>query len=419
MKSLYLCSDAGIPVLGHKGAAIHVREMIAAFARAGHEVILAAQVLNKSPWEKPASVAATLLHLPPARAAQAAAQALKEFHARVGVESSLPGEVRRLLYNQELATELLRRFDGHAPDFIYERASLYGTAGVTTARALGVPLLVELNAPLAEEQTTYRGNGLGDLARRAEQWSLGQADAVLAVSAALREHALSFGLEAAKVHVFPNGVDPARFQPGPPEEPWRARLGLGLGPVLGFVGGLRPWHGVEVLPDLLGRLVPFHPDLRLVIAGDGPLRANLEASLRERGLAERAVFTGAVAHDDMGAVIRLFDIALAPYPMLDHAFYFSPLKVFEYMASGIPVVAPHCGQIAELVRHGETGWLYPAGDVDALTTACHHLLRQPKLRSALGRAAAHFIRSHYTWDHNARRAVALAGSLITAQRGQP
>src|SRR6266496_3973264 len=224
-KILYLCPDAGIPVLGRKGASIHVRELVAALARAGHQVVLAAPLLNKSPWEKPAEVAATVLHLRPAASSLTAVQAVKEFSDRLGVQSSLPGELRRIFYNRELETELIRRFDTDRPDFIYERASLYGTAGVAVARAFGVPLLIELNAPLALEQSAYRGEGLGDLAAKAERWSLAQADAVLTVSEPLREHVLSLGVDGAKVHVFPNGVDPTQLQPGQPDDKWRARLG--------------------------------------------------------------------------------------------------------------------------------------------------------------------------------------------------
>ena len=418
MKILYLCSDAGIPVLGRKGASVHVREFVGALTRAGHDVTVAAHLLNKSPWEKPAEIAANLLHLRPGATAQAASSAVRDFTAALGVEGSLPGELRRILYNQELADELVRRFDADPPDFIYERAALYGTAGVTAARALNVPLLLELNAPLAVEQSAYRGNGLGDLAARAERFTLSQADAVLTVSAPLREHVLSLGANPARVHVFPNGVDPRHFHPAPPDAAVRTRLGLGDGPVLGFVGGLRPWHGVEVLPELLARLATKHPALRLVIAGDGQLRSDLEQRLRELGVADRAVFTGAIPHEEIPGIIRQFDVALAPYPPLEHAFYFSPLKIFEYMACGVAVAAANCGQIADVIRDGETGLLHAPGDLDALATACDRLLSQPKLRFALGHAAAELIRASYTWDHNAQRAVELAQTL-KATTGNP
>jgi glycosyltransferase involved in cell wall biosynthesis len=186
--------------------------------------------------------------------------------------------------------------------------------------------------------------------------------------------------------------------------------------VLGFVGGLRPWHGVEILPELIAQLRQRHPSLRLVIAGDGQLRPQLERSLHEKGVAEAVIFTGAVSHMEMPGIIRQFDVALAPYPPLDHAFYFSPLKVFEYMACGVAVVAANCGQIAEIIRDNETGLLYPPGDLSALTAACHRLLANPKLRFALGQAAAGLIRHQYTWEQNAARITALVTSLIAAKK---
>jgi glycosyltransferase involved in cell wall biosynthesis len=416
MKILYLCADAGIPVLGYKGSSVHVRELMAAFARAGHQVILAAPLLNKSPWEKPQSIAGTLLHLRLSGGAQSTVLAAKEFTETIGVQSTLSSELRRILYNRELESELGRRFDSDPPDFIYERASLYGTAGAALARSFKVPLVIELNAPLALEQATYRGAGCNELARQAELWTLTAADALIAVSTAVRDHALSLGIDPQKLHVCPNGVNPASFSPGPPDRDLRARLALNDGPVVGFVGGLRPWHGVEVLPELLARLAQKYPDVRLLVAGDGQLRPQLEQRLRERGLASRVVFTGPVAHEEMPAIIRQFDVALAPYPALDHAFYFSPLKLFEYMACGVAVVAANCGQISEIVRPGENGLLYQPADIDGLASACERLLSNPKLRFALGHAAAQTIRDHYTWDQNARRVLDLANSLIAAKK---
>jgi glycosyltransferase involved in cell wall biosynthesis len=416
MKILYLCPDLGVPVLGRKGASVHVRELIAAFIRAGHTVVLAAQVLNKSPWEEPAKVGASVLHLRPSSHVTAAAAALKEFNNRLEIENSLPGELRRILYDQEVAADLQRRFESDPPDFIYERASLYGTAGVAVARQLKVPLLLELNAPLAVEQTSYRSTGLGELAAKAERWALSRADAVLVVSAALRDHVAALGTDASRVHVFPNAVDPMLFLPGPRDPGIRARLGLGEGSVLGFVGGLRPWHGIDILPALLERLVKRHKKLQLVIVGDGQLRAELETGFANRGLINRVVFCGAISHEEVAPVIRQFDVGLAPYPQLDHAFYFSPLKLFEYMACGIAVAAADVGQVSELIRHGKTGLLYPPGDLEALSAACSRLLGNPRLRRTLARKASKLVHTHYTWDKNASRIIQLAHSLIAAKK---
>jgi glycosyltransferase involved in cell wall biosynthesis len=412
MKILYLCADPGIPVLGRKGAAVHVRSMVGALRQAGHAVVVAAPVLNKSPWEAPACLDPPPLHLPPGPEVGSVMEALRELGQALGGSSgSARGELRRILYDRELLKQLRRRFLDDPPDLIYERASLYAMTGAELAGELRRPLLVELNAPLALEHTAYRAAPLGALAAEAERWTLARADAVLVVSAALREYVTGLGIGPERVHVVPNGVDPDLFRPGPPEPSVRARYGLREGPVLGFVGGLRPWHGVDVLPALLQQLVQRRADVQLAIVGEGPRRRALEEEVRARGLREAAVFTGALPHADAATLVRQFDVALAPYPRLEHAFYFSPLKLFEYLASGTAVVAARLGQIAEVVRDGETGLLYPPGDQEALAAACERLLDDPALRQRLGRAAAAEVRGRYTWDCNAARAVEIARSL--------
>jgi glycosyltransferase involved in cell wall biosynthesis len=411
MKILYLCSDLGIPILGRKGASVHVREMVRAFAQSGHTPIVVSPLLQKSPWEQPADIEAAVLHIPIAEASDATALRLKSFNEMIGVENSLSGEIRRITYNDELFQRLKRRFENAPPDCIYERASLYGTAGVQLAQALNVPLLLEVNSPLAVEQSTYRRTAFGELAAAAEQWTLTRADAVLTVSEPLRRHLLDQGLDPSRVYVVPNGINAALFRPEPREPDVRARWKLGEGPVLGFVGGLRPWHGVDILPTVFERLIGRYPNLRLIFVGDGPLRGKLESDLRAKGVLPYTVFTGGLSHTEVPPVLRHFDVALAPYPAFDHPFYFSPLKLFEYMGCGIPVVASAIGQIAEVVRHEETGLLYPPGDVDALTAHCDRLLSNPGERDKFGRAGAEEVHSRYTWTHNAARTVEIAALL--------
>jgi glycosyltransferase involved in cell wall biosynthesis len=432
MNILYLCPDPGVPVLGRKGASVHVRELIGALAAAGHRVTLAAQTLVREPADEPAKVRARVIQVPPDAAAAAAAQALKEFNGRLGLENSLPRELRRILHNQAFYRELKRRFLAHPPDFIYERASIHAVAGTRLAEKLKVPHIVELNAPLAAEQSAYRATGFGDLAAQAERWTLTRADAVIVVSNELRRHALSLGVRPGRIQVMPNGVNAELFHPngalqsGPAEGPGAARPDSkgrrrapdhsGARATLGFVGGLRPWHGVEALPIVLERLSRRHPDARLVVAGDGQLRGELARGFRTRGLARRVRFTGALPHEQVPDVVRSFDIALAPYPRHDHDFYFSPLKLFEYMACAVPVVAADLGQISEVVTHGRTGLLYPPGDLDALVARCERLLDDPALRADLGSAAARLVHRKFTWAHNAARVEALAKKLIRQSR---
>jgi len=415
MKILYLCSDSGIPVLGRKGASVHVRSLVAAFTAAGHSVVLATPLLSKTPWEVPAAVDAQVMHIPADDLVVAAVDRVRAFNDTLGTLNTVPNELRRILYNQQLEAKLLRRFEHAPPDFIYERASLFATAGVSLARRLGVPLVLELNAPLTLEQSTYRGAELEALAHQAEHQALTGADLVLTVSAALRDYVLTHDVAAGRVAVLPNGIDPQLFFPAAAAPDVRQRWNIGNRPVIGFVGGLRPWHGVRTLPAVLERLVRAGAPAQMIIAGDGPLRDELQQEFRARGLADLVVFTGAVAHEDIPALIRTFDIAVAPYEPSDHLFYFSPLKVFEYMGCGVPVVAAALGQIAEVVHHDDSGLLYRAGDIDDLTDACARLLADSDLRARLGRRAAAEAHGRFTWAHNAARVVEHVARLAASE----
>lgn len=407
MNILYVCSDSGIPVLGRKGASVHVRSMADAFTRQGHSVVLATPVLTKSPWEKPASLEASVWHVPADESVVATVEHVRTYNEALGATNTVPSEMRRILYNQQLSAKLVRRFRELPPDFVYERAALYSTAGVAVARAAGVPLVVELNAPLALEQATYRGSHLPELAAAAERATLHHATLVLTVSAALRDYVTDLGVARDRVVVVPNGVDPHRFFPAEDAAPIRANLRLGPGPVLGFVGGLRPWHGVRVFGPLLEALLPRYPHLRLVVVGEGPLRPALVEDFARRGVTDRVVFTGALEHEAVADVIRTFDVALAPYEPSEHLFYFSPLKLFEYMACGVPVVAASLGQIRDVIQHESNGMLYTPGDCGSLIEQCDRLLRDPAARSRIGQSAARTIHAQYTWEENARRVVTL------------
>jgi glycosyltransferase involved in cell wall biosynthesis len=177
---------------------------------------------------------------------------------------------------------------------------------------------------------------------------------------------------------------------------------------VGFVGTLKPWHGLGTLAEAFARLRHRHMHARLLVVGDGPGRQNLEADLEARGLRGDASLVGAVAPEEVPGLLASMDVAVAPYPELAD-FYFSPLKVYEYMAAGLPVVASRVGQLAELIRPGDNGLLCPPGDAAALAEALVQLWQRPALRRRLGEAARADVLQNHTWDAVARRVLDLAG----------
>lgn len=407
MRILYICADTGIDVLGRKGASVHVREMIAAFSRAGHEVELVAPRLVK-PGHPAADTAATVRRVRVSDAVQEAKDTIADFVTSRGVEASLAKDIRRILYDAELTEELASVARDNPPDLIYVRLSVLSTAGVALAAATGCPLVVEVNSPLADEHNRYRAGSLGDLAARVEGEVLRAATAVFVVSEALVAHVVRLGVDPARVSVNPNGVDPLRFRPHQVSPQRRADLGIPEGPVLGFAGGLRAWHGAGSLPTILSGVRARGIAASLVVAGDGPVRADIEAEARRLGVTSDLVLLGAVDHDDMADVIATFDVALAPYPALDHDFYFSPLKLFEYLGCGVPVVASAVGQIATTVRNGVDAVLTAPGDDDAVVEECVTLLADPVRAARIGAAGARLVHEKYTWDQNATRVTSFA-----------
>lgn len=385
MRIAYVCADPGVPVDGHKGASVHVQEVIRAFLRYGAQVDLFAARLDGLP---PSEFDAVPIHRLP----------------RVGDAAPAKQAKAVASLNRELAAAL----DRAGPyDVVYERYSLWSFAAMEYARAAGVPGVLEVNAPLIEEQREHRS--LRDIAGAA--WAttrvMSAARALVAVSAEIASWLRRHPAPRGRLHVVPNGVDVGRFRPDVPP----ALRGPPGTFTVGFVGSMKPWHGLSVLIDAFARLDrEAAPDaVRLLLVGSGPEETGVAAELAARGLTSVVTFVGAVAPGEVPGLLTSMDVAVAPYPSGEGC-YFSPLKVSEYMAAGRPVVASRVPAIEALVRHDVDGLLCPPGDPVALAAALDRLRRAPRVRARLGRAARERVAGSYTWDQVATRLLAIAGA---------
>jgi glycosyltransferase involved in cell wall biosynthesis len=405
MKIAYLCADRGIPVLGDKGASVHVREFVNAVAGLGHEVTLLCTTRGDgNPCPR-----AQLIELPPNESPDEVAHEA----ARLGVTMSsgdepLRRELRKLAGDRTLAARVLAALDraGVQPEALYERYALFHRAGRSVATALHIPQVLEVNAPLVVEEERFRELRLKALAGTLEAEAFCQADHVVAVSEAVRDYAVSRGVPAERIVVLPNGVDTSRFHPEVDGEPVRERYGFVGRPVIGFVGSLKPWHGLEFLLDALDPIRAHCPDVTLLVVGKGPGFDDLQARIIREGFAGRVALAGRVAHNEVPAYLAAMDLTVAPYIAQD-GFYFSPLKVVESLAAGRPVVAPRLGQLTSLVRDGVTGLLYPPGDLGAFVDDVAALLLDHPRRRTMGLLAAAAARTDFGWQRIARRALAL------------
>jgi glycosyltransferase involved in cell wall biosynthesis len=292
-------------------------------------------------------------------------------------------------------------------DLIYERYSLWSYSAMEFAQAMGIPGLLEVNSPLITEQAKHRGLIDHNSAEQVANRVFAAATTLIAVSEAVKTYLMNY-VDSSKVHVIPNGVNPTRF---PALRPATQPETL----TVGFVGSLKPWHGLPILTAAFAQLRQRVPEAKLLIVGDGPERDNLETELAAYGLDSHTQFTGAVNPDAVPKLLARMDVAVAPYPAQSD-FYFSPLKVYEYMAAGLPVVASRIGQLADLIDTGVNGILCPPGDAIALAEALETLWRSPTLRQRLGEAARQKVMDNHTWDAIAQQILNLAGLNLGVRR---
>jgi glycosyltransferase involved in cell wall biosynthesis len=373
MNIAYASADFGIQVFGGKGASVHIQEMIKAFTASDHRVDIIAPQTGEPPAGLKAFVHRVVTVPPP----------VSQNDLNLATDSDrIFKERRNLAAADSVERELLRLHATRPFDFIYERYSLWSAAGVKAARKLGIPLVLEVNAPLLLEQKKYRKLVLSPVAEAVERECFENADLIFAVSNEVRNYAISNGAAPSRTHVQPNGVDLNHFNP---DGSFADVAGSGK-PIVGFSGSLRPWHGLEDLVRAVHLLHWQGYPCHLLIVGDGPLRGWIDGYVEGAGIQDFITITGWVPHERIPDYIRRMDVATAPYPVIED-FYFSPLKLFEYMACGRAVAASDIGQIGEVIDHGKNGLLCPPGHPEALAATIKELLDSVSLRRSLGAAA--------------------------------
>ncbi len=280
-------------------------------------------------------------------------------------------EIAEIAYNVPAFFRLRRALREHRAELLYERYAFFNVAGAWAARSLGIPLVLEVNYTSATPLYRERSRLLAPLARAAERRVFRAAARIAAVSGFLRDQVASFGIPSERILVLPNAADPERFHPDPVAgAEVRRRLGLESAKIIGFSGGFYPWHGVDMILDALPRVLERAPETHVLLLGDGPERPALEALARAKGLSERVRMIGWVGHDALPAHVAAFDVAVMP----NSNEYGSPMKIYEYMAMGVPVVGPKLGPLEDGILDGETGRLFRPRDRDAFADALIELL---------------------------------------------
>jgi glycosyltransferase involved in cell wall biosynthesis len=414
MRILYLCSDHGVDPSGVKGASIHVRSFVQALAAHGHEVTFVGTKV-RSPESFEAAAYGGVIQAPLAWWNRKLLRVIKAGNQILGRSSTRGRDVVRAFHNLKVSRVVDQSLRRSLPSFIYERYSLWGKAGGRLAKKWSIPLVLEVNSPLAYEEQRYRdGVAFPTLARRAERQAWRSADLLVGVSQALRSHFERAGVEPEKIRILPNAVDTDLFRADQDGALLRSRLKLGGRFVVGFVGSFKAWHGVSFLFKAFIRLQKEDPSYHLLLVGDGPKRAALAQETQQLGLQEAVTFVGNVPHENVPRYLALMDVAVAPYPLLDD-FYYSPLKLYEYMAASRAIVASRIGQSGEALADGLTALLYEPGDTEGLLNCIRRFRTDEQLRGELGKNAR-IACSRNTWSENAAQVLRWVEPLLEDKR---
>jgi glycosyltransferase involved in cell wall biosynthesis len=230
------------------------------------------------------------------------------------------------------------------------------------------------------------------------------ADAVFALTRALKQEMVDRGVDADKITILPNGVDASRFLPREPDLELRDQLALPDAPVIGYVGSVLDYEGIDVMLRAARLLADRRVDFHMLIVGDGDFLPRARQIAAGEGLDRLVTFTGRVPHEDVERYYSLVDVAPLPRKSLPVTEMVSPLKPFEAMAMGKVVVGSNVDAISEIIEHGLNGLLFQKDDAASLADVLEHILSDNINREALAAQARDWVLRERSWTRIAATA---------------
>ena len=380
--------------MGRSSQAMHIRSLVEALKSDGHEV-----TILSPPGVDPLKSAGVMPFL---RRGDSAV-GFQRIWRFISCECpQFAFELFELLYNLSIPFRLLPILWWKPRAVLYERHANFMFMGVLLGKWLGRQVVLEVNE-LAGFQRA-RGLIMERLARKIDSSVFSRADHILCVSSVLADETQHRGADGDRVHVLPNAIDPGRFRSPGPASSLRAKLDLEGSIVIGHVGLFCRWDHLDVLIELAKSIRARHPNMKVLLVGDGPEMDNLKQASHRLGMEDSVVLAGPVHRDDVPAYIGAMDICVMP----DSNAFGSPIALFEFMAMGKPCVVPDLGPMRDVIEDNVTGVMFPHGDYGALRSVLLRLIEDPALRLQLGVRARDTVFRRHTWAANARFVVQLA-----------
>ena len=330
--------------------------------------------------------------------------------------SQLPG-LAEIALMQKLERRLQQVAEQLRPNIIHAHSPVLNVLpALRVGKRLGIPVVYEVRAFWEDAAVDHGTTSEGSLRYRLTHWletrALKRADHVFTICNGLRSDIVARGIPADRITVIPNAVDIESFEPGGlPDVVLKARLDLQGASVIGFIGSFYAYEGLDLLLDALPGILARRPDVRVLLVGGGPQDAALKAQAQRLGVADKIVFTGRVPHAEVQRYYDLVDVLVYPRHSMRLTELVTPLKPLEAMAQGRLLVASDVGGHKELIRHGETGMLFKAGSVDALTQTVVDLLASQASWPSMRQAGRRFVEEDRNWTASVANYAQVYASL--------
>lgn len=395
MKILFIWNNIFQTFDDGSGAKSHNNFLIDAFQKLGHQVRFLEPAGKDGIAEE---------HLAPKRSFY---RSLKSKFPPIATEWLR--DLYSIIHDLSFDNTITKYINDFKPDLIYERFTDYHASGILAANQKKLPYIVEIHAPL-DSKKNYQQLNFQRYNRRALMKVASAARTIVVVSSFMKSYLKTMGVAEDKITVIPNAVDPDLFMTTGQRDKIRKKLGVSDRTVIGFVGTMKPYHGMNLLPEVCEIIRKKYSNICFLLVGrfkNQADQAQYMNHLSSRGLKDYFVFTGGLPVEQVPFYVEAMDICLMP----DSNTFGSPIKLFEYGAMAKPVVMPRYQPIEDVLTDGVNSVLFEPGSVHSMADRIIHLIPNETLRNQIGRHLYHDVITRHTWQKNAQFIIDIANKF--------
>ncbi len=290
------------------------------------------------------------------------------------------------------------------PDILHVHSpALNVLPSLRLGRKFGIPVVYEIRAfweDAAVDQGKYAESSWKYwLVHRLESWVCGKVNHLAVLCEGIKKDLRNRGIEESQISIVSNGIHVAEFLPRPGNKDFRNTWGLDGKIVIGFIGSFYRYEGLDVLVEAFDKLLKKNPHLMLLLVGGGEVENELKEQVHRLSLDAHVIFPGRIPHSQIPGVYGLFNFLVYPRNSVRLTELVTPLKPLEAMAMEKPLVASNIGGHRELIRDGETGVLFQAGNVESLVQAIEGLLCNPDRVQHLVQTGKAWVTKERSWEN--------------------